>query len=68
MREEPLSRAKMAALHYTNYSSWNSSLYITFLYLNLPRQLPYSPPATAEVKKTWIYKHPLPHTPSWRSA
>jgi hypothetical protein len=26
------------------------------------------PPTSAEVKKMWVYIHPLPHTSSWRSA
>jgi hypothetical protein len=31
------------------------------------READHSPPTNAEVKKMWIYIHPLPHTPSWRS-
>jgi hypothetical protein len=28
----------------------------------------HSPPASAVVKKTWFYIHPLPLTSSWRNA
>jgi hypothetical protein len=31
------------------------------------READHSPPARAEVKKTWVY-NPLPHKPSWFSA
>jgi hypothetical protein len=31
------------------------------------READHSPPASAEVKKMW-FLHPLPHTPSWRTA
>jgi hypothetical protein len=31
------------------------------------READHSPPASAEVKKMWIYTS-TPHTPSWRSA
>jgi hypothetical protein len=35
---------------------------------SFPRgKVDHSPPTNAEVKKTWCV-HPLPHTPSWRSA
>jgi hypothetical protein len=32
------------------------------------READHSSPTSAEVKKTWIYINPLPHTSLWRSA
>jgi hypothetical protein len=40
----------------------------SFHEMKLPgREADHLPPTSAQVKKIWLY-HPLPHTPSWRSA